>query len=448
MPHGCYRFFPLLFVILLAAPADATTRRVPSEYPTIQAGINAAATGDTVLVAPGTYAGFGNNDIEFEGKDIVLVSEAGPQATIIDASSAAPPMNDNLGFYLYEGETNAARIDGFTVRGARNWYNGRFGAGILCYNASPTIANCIISQNWAGQSDPYKQSGQFGCGVAGGILIESTLTPMTIINCMIVENGANCSGGAVYIRNAEVLFDGCTFFQNREVSVIVADGADVTFSGCTIAQTTTYEGWGNDLYVGPGGNVSLESTVVWGTCSQITVAAGGTLQVTCSVVDNSKVVGPGSIQYVGQNVFADPLFCSAVACGGPPFDDIGDYRVMSASPCLPENNPCGVLIGALGSCAATSVPTSPGFPDNSIWASPNPFSTSTSLSLGAALDRDATLHVFDVAGRRVREFRVTPGADRVFWDGADDNAQRVGAGTYLLRLEGAQRSAGRVTIVR
>jgi hypothetical protein len=122
--------------------------------------------------------------------------------------------------------------------------------------------------------------------------------------------------------------------------------------------------------------------------------------------------------------------------------------VQGLSAALPENNPCGVLIGALGSCAATSVPPSFQPPDESIWASPNPFSTSTSLSLGAALDRDATLSVFDVAGRRVREFRMTPTTAPVVWDGADETGQRVAAGAYFLRLDGRLDHAGRVTVVR
>src|SRR5689334_19154376 len=45
-----------LFVPLQAEGATArTVLRVPQDQPSIQAAINAAATGDTVLVSPGTY---------------------------------------------------------------------------------------------------------------------------------------------------------------------------------------------------------------------------------------------------------------------------------------------------------------------------------------------------------------------------------------------------------
>jgi len=45
----------LLSLILLATCADAATLNVPADYTTIQAAVNAAAAGDTILVQSGTY---------------------------------------------------------------------------------------------------------------------------------------------------------------------------------------------------------------------------------------------------------------------------------------------------------------------------------------------------------------------------------------------------------
>ena len=77
--------FASLVLLALAQPLLAATIRVPSDQPTIQEGLDAAAVGDTVLVAPGVYAGAGNRAITFGGKDLVLASESGAAVTTIDA---------------------------------------------------------------------------------------------------------------------------------------------------------------------------------------------------------------------------------------------------------------------------------------------------------------------------------------------------------------------------
>ncbi|HVM61964.1 MAG TPA: pectinesterase family protein [Verrucomicrobiae bacterium] len=57
--YSIHRQLAVLIAILALAvlPASATTRSVPSQYSTVQAAINAAASGDTIAIANGTYTG-------------------------------------------------------------------------------------------------------------------------------------------------------------------------------------------------------------------------------------------------------------------------------------------------------------------------------------------------------------------------------------------------------
>lgn len=73
----------LVLGALVLAPAGGTCAviYVPSEQPTIQAGVNAAAVGDTVIVAPGIYS----ESVLLYGGPMTLRSQGGPTMTIIDA---------------------------------------------------------------------------------------------------------------------------------------------------------------------------------------------------------------------------------------------------------------------------------------------------------------------------------------------------------------------------
>ena len=71
-------------ILALAGLASAVTIHVPGDSATIQAGINGTMDSDTVLVADGTYTGDGNRDNDFGGRNIVVMSENGPEVTIID----------------------------------------------------------------------------------------------------------------------------------------------------------------------------------------------------------------------------------------------------------------------------------------------------------------------------------------------------------------------------
>src|SRR5262245_27769659 len=80
--------------------------RVPSDQPTIQAAINVATNGDTVLVAPGTY----RENINFGGKAITVTSESGPRDTIIDGGNV-----DSVVIFT-SGEGRRSIINGFTLQ--------------------------------------------------------------------------------------------------------------------------------------------------------------------------------------------------------------------------------------------------------------------------------------------------------------------------------------------
>src|ERR1043165_8372944 len=106
----------------------SSTIRVPSQFPTIQAGINAASasTVDTVLVAPGTY----NESISFGGKDVKVISEQGSTQTFIVA-----PTN-TFAVVFVGSSTPQAMLLGFTVRSSID--------GIYVTDSSPTVVSNVL----------------------------------------------------------------------------------------------------------------------------------------------------------------------------------------------------------------------------------------------------------------------------------------------------------------
>src|SRR5690348_7053530 len=91
-----------------------TTINVPADQPTIQAAINAAQPGDTVLVAPGTYF----ENINFQGKSITVASSSGPEVTTIDGGNLDTVVN-------FPPEAGAgATLRGFTITHGQAQFDG------------------------------------------------------------------------------------------------------------------------------------------------------------------------------------------------------------------------------------------------------------------------------------------------------------------------------------
>jgi DNA-binding beta-propeller fold protein YncE len=92
--------------------------RVPSVYPTVQAAVDAASVGDTILISPGTYSG----SIDLGSKPLALVSEhfltGDPKAisaTVLDGSGGKFVVR--VGVPSVPG-SGRSLIHGFTIRNA------------------------------------------------------------------------------------------------------------------------------------------------------------------------------------------------------------------------------------------------------------------------------------------------------------------------------------------
>jgi hypothetical protein len=178
--------------------ASATIIHVPGDYPTIQAGIDASAGGDTVLVQPGTYI----ENIDFNGHNIVLGSlflTTGDHSyisqTIIDGDSAGTVVS------FISGEDTSACITGFTIT---NGYTDGYGGGILCLNNSnPLICYNIIEDNISNNS---------GAGICGRqsspTILKNTISNNRIYNIYWGD------GGGIHIYESNSLIKGNIISNN------------------------------------------------------------------------------------------------------------------------------------------------------------------------------------------------------------------------------------------
>ncbi len=158
------RLLKLGLFFCAAAGVQAQIRTVPSpQYPTIQAAIDNALSGDAVVVNPGTYF----ENINFLGKAITVRSIDPDDlntvsSTIINGSQPADPNKASV-ITFNHGEGNNSILTGFTITGGTgSWvviawryggiYWNRCGGGVVCYNFSaPTIRKNRFIANITGE---------------------------------------------------------------------------------------------------------------------------------------------------------------------------------------------------------------------------------------------------------------------------------------------------------
>ena len=271
-----------------ASPLAATTYHVAPDSSgdvlNIQAAIDAATSGDEIVLSDGTFTGDGNWDLDFGTKEAVLRSVDGYEATTIDGGFDYMHEIRHRGVILNGGQTAATRIEGITIQLCR--IGELDGGAIWCPNASPTIRNVRMRSNdgWGRGVDIFSQGSS------------------TIVDCVFEPNLHDynqCTGAAIYANGPQTTIQRCSFTDMHGVTIVSIAGGSI--EDCAFEHMRgPNEQFGDGLWVS-GGQVSIRRSTFahsWGY--NVAVAAGEVLIESCLFEHNYSdlgacVVGGGTI---------------------------------------------------------------------------------------------------------------------------------------------------------
>jgi hypothetical protein len=470
------RFF-LTILILSGTSAINQARiiRIPADHPTISAGMQAAVSGDTVLVSPGEYF----ENLNFRGKNIVLTSmwyldrdTSFIRTTIINGSQ--PVKADSASCVIFShGENSSAVLQGFTITGGKGtkWRDihgagdYREGGGILIELSSPVVRYNMIIYNKAIATT----GGVSGAG-GGGIRIGDG-NPQ-ILNNIIAWNQGKYGAGIVLnytgvtIRNNMIAYNtgSSTFNGGAGIWTYSVHGADER-----VIENNTFIG--NEATVGTGGVLAqackliLRNNIIWGNkpaSKQTLTAEGGSFQATYNDIQNG-LAGKG-------NINTDPL------------TGADTYQLESLSPCIDKGDSTTVYndvednlnpgvakypgkgtvrndMGAYGGPGAgitgyvrTGIPS--GIPTVMIPGRirmfpgyPNPASGFTTIRYALPFTEPVNFRVTDLSGRTLSDYSLGISAAGIHQFRLDVSS--LSPGNYLCCLEANnQRAVQKLVVIR
>jgi len=409
----------------LAGAAGAATHDVPGTHATVTAALAAAAPGDTVVVAAGTYAPSTNGETFplVVTQDDLVVLGAGMGLSVLDA--------EGTGRVVTWSAASGGRLAGFTLRGGTHDRGG----GLFVEEGDPAIDGNLVTGNSA------KLRG-------AGILVLKQEAPATtpwIHHNVVWDNhdsdlgdtqdphGVNYAGEAfgVFEHNLVGRTDGNglitgdpsqptvrhNIFLENGMAGPPPRGRGICWLSVTPAIVTHNLFHANEL-----------AAILW------PVSGGNFSGVAANEVD------PADDVY--GNLDGDPLLADP---------DALDFHLTPGSPAIDAGDP-----GLPGDPDGTVADLGPFFLDQDALASPivgarrdgivlagapNPFRERTAVRLSLERESVISLRVVDVAGRVVRRLHdgaAPAGTREIAWDGRDEAGRPVAAGVYLVIVRTAE----------
>ena len=488
--------FSWIVVLFVFTSTPATIINVPGDYTTIQAAIDAANGGDTVLVSHGTYP----ESIDFLGKAIVVSSrfivDNDPihvDSTIID------PDGFGSGVNISSSEDSCSVLIGFTITGC----GGLNEAGIRCYQGSPFISNNRIIDNLCRGVILYQSR---------AILLENEIHGYPQINpgpynaVSITQSGPRIEGNNINASdpNGNIsAIDLCTtsptdsfeivirkniiigrifgdFFEGGsyhsiENNVIMSGnnfscGMNITHgdSGLVIINNTVIGGGGIWIQGGPGPHI--RNNIVAFANTGIEIWSGFASIAYNDIWDcGTPYAGVPNQTGINGNIAENPLFRDpdnddfhlqdSIDCGDPgysPCIDSGDPTILdSMLSCWHGLGTSHSDMGAYGGSNAGWSGVEKEINDDLLIPQtftlhqnyPNPFNSTTILTYDIPQPGQVALTIHNILGQRVVtlfEGMKQSGYHTITWD-----ASQVSSGIYFARLEsGSENSAIKMILMK
>ncbi len=268
--------------------------QVPKDYKTIQAAIDAAATGEVVCVAPGSYS----EDLVIQDKTIRLQSIEGAKNTIVNGTGKSTVLRI---------KSSDATVQGFTLRGGTGYYGQ--GGGLYVKYRSPILRDLIITDNHINVTDDAAEGG-------GAFLFH---TDARLDEIVITDNSAKSDqyargGGLIFFWGTPTLTNGL-IAGNQAIKSdgrSFAGGVDLYGTSTSVQALTNvvvvnnYATLGGGIFTNQGGDHQINNVTIFG--NRADKAAGmyiGKLVspslVNVIIAENEATVEGGGLYAVGDD---------------------------------------------------------------------------------------------------------------------------------------------------
>jgi parallel beta-helix repeat protein len=390
----------------------------------LQPAVDAAASGDEILVAPGTYLLSGSAVYAPSEKTLTLRSTHS-RAAVIDAGG--------LSRGLHILGSNSV-VEGFTVR---NGVSGSYGGGVsLGYGC--VLRDCLVTSNRAFN--------------AGGVMVNGELTGARVESCTISSNQATTGsgGGIVLYFNSGGQVRDCDILDNTANTygggVWIDQGGSV--SNCVIMGNRALLNEGGGVYMHNSGTTNYGVLVNSVVAHNSAATSGGGIWsygpngalaqiVNCTIVSNTAGTDGGGVFAYTTRMINDIIYFNSAPTNANlnSHDSVLSCIISNVCttkdygwPCL-TNAPSFVDAGARDFRLATAsycidAGTTNGAPKTDIEGNPRPRIGTPGMG-----DTKCDLGAYEY-GFHLNEIRFT-GADTVqlIWDVQDRGIYRLDAAT-------------------